>query len=85
MTFKIRATKDGEPVETVRIGPTAIVAKARGLFGTGWVVQIIDNDGSVSAPSEFDQLFSFDRSTSPKESPRADVLAMLESIFRRRK
>ena len=67
MTFTIRATKDGETVEAVRIDPTAIVAKARGLFKTGWVVQIIDNDGSVHAPSEFDQLLSFDR---PKKSER---------------
>jgi hypothetical protein len=81
MTFIIRATKDGETIETVRIGPTATVAKARGLFKTGWIVQIIDDDGSVYAPSEFDQLLSFDRPKSPNESSRADVLAMLESIL----
>src|ERR1700726_3655495 len=81
MTFTIRASKDGETIEVVRIGPTATVAKARGLFKTGWMVQIIDDDGSVYAPSEFDQLLSFDRPKSPKESSRADVLAMLESIL----
>ena len=31
MPFTIRASKDGETIETVRIGPTASVAKARGL------------------------------------------------------
>jgi hypothetical protein len=61
MTFTIRASKDGETIETVRIGPTATVAKARRLFKTGWIVQIIDDDGLPYAPSEFDQLLSFDR------------------------
>ena len=37
MTFTIRASKDGETIEAVRIGPTATVAKARGLFETGWM------------------------------------------------
>jgi hypothetical protein len=81
MTFTIRASKDGETIETVRIGPTATVAKARGLFETGWMVHIIDDEGSVYAPSEFDRLLSFDRPKSPKESSRADVLAMLENIL----
>ena len=81
MTFTIRASTDGETIETVRRGPTATVAKARGLFKTGWMVEIIDENGSVYAPSEFDQLLSFDRPKSPKESSRGDVLAMLESIL----
>jgi hypothetical protein len=78
MTFTIRASKDGETIETVRIGPTATVAKARGLFKTGWMVEIIDEDGSVYAPSEFDQLLSFDR---PKRSKHSDALAILENIL----
>jgi hypothetical protein len=45
------------------------------------MVHIVDDDGSVYAPSEFDQLLSFDRPKSPKESSRGDVLAMLESIL----
>ena len=73
MAYTIRASKDGETIETVRIGPTATVAKARGLFKTGWMVQIIDENGSAYAPSEFDQLLSFDRPKSPKESSRADI------------
>lgn len=66
MTFTIRASKDGQTIETVRIGPTATVAKARGLFKTGWMVEIVDSDGSIYAPSEFDQLLSFDRLKSPR-------------------
>jgi hypothetical protein len=61
MTFTIRASKDGEIVETVRIGRTVTVAKARGLFKAGWIVQIIDSDGTPYAPSQFDHLLSFDR------------------------
>jgi hypothetical protein len=38
MPVTIRASKDGETIETVRIGPTATVAKARGLFKTGWKI-----------------------------------------------
>ncbi len=52
MPFTIRASKDGETIETVRIGPTATVAKARGLFKTGWIVQIIDDNGLPYAPSD---------------------------------
>jgi hypothetical protein len=68
-------------IETVRSGPTATVAKARGLFKTGWMVQIIDDKGAAYAPPEFDQLLSFDRHKSPEKSSRADVLAMLENIL----
>jgi hypothetical protein len=52
-------------METVRIGPTATVAKARGLFKAGWVVQIIDEKGFPCAPSQFDQLLSFDKPDKP--------------------
>jgi hypothetical protein len=78
MTFTIRASKDGETIETVRIGPTASVAKARGLFKTGWMVQIIDSEGLCYAPSEFDQLLSFGRHKAAKDTPKDDVLAVLE-------
>jgi hypothetical protein len=82
MTFTIRASKDGETIETVRIGPTATVAKARGLFKTGWMVQIIDSDGSTYAPSEFDQLLSFDRPKSaPKETSNDGVVGVVENIL----
>jgi hypothetical protein len=81
MTFTIRASKDGETIETVRIGPTASVAKARGLFKTGWTVQIIDSEGLCYAPSEFDQLLSFDRHKAAKDTPKDDGLAVLENIL----
>jgi hypothetical protein len=32
------------------------------------MVQVIDEDGSVYAPSEFDQLLSFDRPKAPKKA-----------------
>src|ERR1700730_12947834 len=75
MVFAIRASKDGEIVETARIGRTVSVAKARGLFKAGWVVQIIDSDGTPYVPSQFDQLLVFDQ---PKNDPTAllnDIIA----------
>jgi hypothetical protein len=78
-TFIIRASKDGETTTTVRKGPTITVAKARELSKAGWTVQIIDEDGSVYGPSEFDQLLSFDRPK--KEISRAELLTALENIL----
>jgi hypothetical protein len=49
MNFTIQASKDGQTIETVRTGPTAAVAKARGLFKTGWIVQIT-SDRCADAP-----------------------------------
>jgi hypothetical protein len=85
MTFTIRASKDGETIELVRSGPTATVAKARGLFKTGWMVQIIDSDGSTYAPSEFDQLLSFDRVKSPNRLSDDGVLSVVEEILAERR
>ena len=56
------------------------MAKARGLFKTGWMVQIIDSDGSTYAPSEFDQLLSFDRRR-PRAISGDGVLSMVEDIL----
>ena len=84
MTFTIRASKDGQTIETVRQGPTATVAKARGLFKTGWLVQIIDSDGLTYAPSEFDQLLSFDRHKKPPAIPGDGVLGTVEDILAER-
>ena len=81
MNFTIRASKDGQTIETVRIGPTAAVAKARGLFKTGWMVQIIDSDGMSYAPSEFDQLLSFNRLKGPRGIAGDGILGLVESIL----
>jgi len=78
-TFTIRASKNGATTTTVRVGPTITVAKARELSKAGWTVQIIDDDGSVYGPSEFDQLLSFDRPK--KEISRAELLTSLEKIL----
>ena len=84
MIFTIRASKDGQTIETVREGPTATVAKARGLFKTGWLVQIIDSDGLTYAPSEFDQLFGFDRHKTRREISSDGVLNIVENILAER-
>jgi hypothetical protein len=43
--FTIHASKDGESSQTVRIGPTVTVAKARELSKNGWQVHVTDADG----------------------------------------
>jgi hypothetical protein len=85
MNSTILASKGGETIEVVRAGPTATVAKARGLFKAGWMVQVIDEGGSVYASSELDQLLSFNRPTAPKKDAHADVLEMLESVLSHRR
>jgi hypothetical protein len=61
MTFTIHASKDGESVQTARIGPTVTVAKARELSKAGWQVHITDADGHQYGPDRFDELLRFDR------------------------
>jgi hypothetical protein len=63
--FTIRASKDGETFETVLMGPTMAVAKARTLSKSGWQVHVTDPDGRVFQPDKFDQLLSFDHKPPP--------------------
>lgn len=63
--FTIHASKDGESIETVVMGPTMTVAKARTLSKSGWRVHITDPDGRVFQPDKFDQLLSFDHIPPP--------------------
>ena len=59
--FTIHASKDGETSQTVRIGPTITVTKARELTKHGWQVHITDADGHQYGPEKFDELLRFDR------------------------
>jgi hypothetical protein len=61
MTFTIHASKDGQSVTTVRIGPTITVAKVRELSKYGWDVHITDEGGQRYGPDKFDDLLRFDR------------------------
>jgi hypothetical protein len=63
--FTIQASKDGESIETIVMGPTVTVAKARSLSKSGWQVHITDSDGNVYRPDKFDQLLSFDHIPPP--------------------
>jgi hypothetical protein len=63
--FTIHATKDGETVSAVRIGPTVTVAKARTLLKEGWQVHVTDAEGRQYGPRQLDQLLSFDRRRPP--------------------
>jgi hypothetical protein len=53
MTFAIHASKNGESVVTVRIGPDAAVDKARLLESSGWQVHITDSAGRKFGVSDF--------------------------------
>jgi len=59
--FVIHASKDGETTQTVRLGPTITVAKARELIKYGWQVHITDADGQRYGPERFHELLWFDR------------------------
>jgi hypothetical protein len=59
--FTVHASKNGEINEHQQNSPTLTVAKARGLFKTGWQVHIADSAGRQYAPSEFDEILKFDR------------------------
>lgn len=59
--FIIHASKDGEASQTVRIGPTITVAKARELAKFGWQVRITDASGQQYSPERFHELLQFDR------------------------
>jgi hypothetical protein len=59
--FTVHASRNGEINEVPQDSPTLTVAKARGLFKTGWKVHIADAAGRRYAPSEFDEILRFDR------------------------
>src|SRR5436190_17666192 len=54
--FTIHASKNGQTITTVRIGPAVCVEKARTLLREGWQVHITNAVGHRYDPDEFDQL-----------------------------
>ncbi len=59
--FTIHASKDGESLHTVRLGPTITIAKARELLKSGWQVHVTDADGRQYGPDKFDEILRFER------------------------
>ena len=59
--FTVHASKNGEINEIHQNSPTLTVAKARGLYKSGWQVHIADAAGRRYAPPEFDDILKFDR------------------------
>jgi hypothetical protein len=55
----LHASKDGESTRTLFDSPTLAVAKARGLFKTGWQVHVVDAEGRVFHPEKLDHLLRF--------------------------
>jgi hypothetical protein len=70
MTFAIHASKNGESVITVRIGPDAAVDNARLLESVGWQVHITDSAGHQFDVSEFDRFLWINRGTTGPKPPR---------------
>jgi hypothetical protein len=58
--FTIVASKDGETVMTVRLGPKISVEKALGLAEDGWQVHITDSEGRQYTPNQFHQVLQLD-------------------------
>jgi hypothetical protein len=55
----VHASKDGESTRTLFASPVLAVAKARGLFTTGWEVHVVDADGCLFHPEKFDHILKF--------------------------
>ena len=66
----VHASKHRKSKRTLYISPAIAVAKARGLFKAGWQVHVVDADGRMFHPEQFDQLLKFDpkRTVSPRSS-----------------
>jgi hypothetical protein len=64
----VHASKHRTSKRTLYISPAIAVAKARGLFKAGWQVHVVDADGRLFHPEQFDQLLRLDpkRTGSPR-------------------
>jgi hypothetical protein len=56
----VPASKDRKSTRTLYLRPAIAVAKARILFKAGWQVHIVDADGRMFHPEQFDELLRFD-------------------------
>lgn len=54
MAYKMIAERGNETVKCERVSSLIVVAKARVWASEGWQVTIIDGDGKVFAPAEFE-------------------------------
>jgi hypothetical protein len=64
----VHALKDRKSTRTLYLRPAIAVARARILFKAGWQVHIVDADGRMFHPEQFDELLRFDpkRTSSPR-------------------
>jgi hypothetical protein len=58
----VHASKHRKSKRTLYISPALAVSKARELFKAGWQVHVIDADGRMFHPNQFDQLLRFESS-----------------------
>jgi hypothetical protein len=66
----VHASKHRKSTRTLYISPAIAVAKARIMSKAGWQVHVVDADGRMFHPEQFDQLLRFDskRTSSPRSS-----------------
>jgi hypothetical protein len=66
----VHASKHRKSTRTLYISPAIAVAKARIMSKAGWQVHIVDADGRMFHPEQFDELLRFDpkRTGSPRSS-----------------
>ena len=66
----VHASKDRKSTRTLYLGPAIAVAKARIMSKAGWQVHVVDADGRMFHPEQFDELLRFDpkRTGSPRSS-----------------
>jgi hypothetical protein len=56
----VHASKHRKSTRTLYISPAIAVAKARIMSKAGWQVHVVDADGRMFHPEQFDQLLRFD-------------------------
>ena len=56
----VHASKDRTSTRTLYLSPAIAVAKARIMFKAGWQVYIVDADGRIFHPEQFDEILKFD-------------------------
>jgi hypothetical protein len=56
----VHASKDRKSTRTLYLRPAIAVAKARISFKAGWQVHVVDAEGRIFHPEQFDQLVRLD-------------------------
>ena len=58
MSYRMVAERDNVSVQIERVSSLIVVAKARVWASEGWQVEIIDINGKIFAPADFESLLA---------------------------